>query len=94
MAQGQGIAAYDIPERIASYDRDMDVMHPNRHKMVQVALDLLPFENPQGFRSSGSPCLFDSRRVALHGLEERFRQSSHQGSRGHRREARRGVWPC
>ena len=43
MEQRSSIAAYDIPERIASYDRDMDVMHPNRHKMVQVALDVLPF---------------------------------------------------
>ncbi len=45
----QGIAAYDVPERIASYDRDMDIMHPNRHKMVQVALDLLPFERERDF---------------------------------------------
>ncbi len=49
MEQGNGIAAYDVPERIASYDRDMDVMHPNRHKMVQVALDLLPFECEREF---------------------------------------------
>ncbi len=40
----QGITAYDVPKRIASYDRDMDLMHPNRHKMVRVALELLPFE--------------------------------------------------
>ena len=26
------------------YDADMDVMHPLRHKMVQVVLDVLPFE--------------------------------------------------
>ena len=45
----QGITAYDVPERIASYDRDMDVMHPNRHQMVRVALELLPFEREQEF---------------------------------------------
>ncbi len=45
----QGITAYDVPERIASYDRDMDVMHPNRHKMVRVALELLPFEPEREF---------------------------------------------
>ena len=38
------IAAYELPARVASYDADMDVMHPNRHKMVGVALEILPFE--------------------------------------------------
>ncbi len=49
MEQGSSIVAYDVPERIVRYDRDMDVMHPNRHKMVQVALDLLPFERQRAF---------------------------------------------
>jgi hypothetical protein len=26
----KGIMAYDLPERVASYDADMAVMHPNR----------------------------------------------------------------
>ena len=38
------IEAYDIPERIASYDADMDVMHPLRHEMIDVALRLPSFE--------------------------------------------------
>ena len=38
------IAAYELPARVASYDADMDVMHPNRHKMVSVALETLPFD--------------------------------------------------
>jgi len=38
------IAAYELPARVASYDADMDVMHPNRHKMVDIALEILPFE--------------------------------------------------
>ena len=39
------IAAYERPARVASYDADMDVMHPNRHKMVAIALEILPFDS-------------------------------------------------
>ena len=39
------IVAYELPARVASYDADMDVMHPNRHKMVSVALETLPFDS-------------------------------------------------
>jgi tRNA (cmo5U34)-methyltransferase len=38
------IAAYELPARVASYDADMDLMHPNRHKMVDIALEIIPFE--------------------------------------------------
>lgn len=44
--KSNSIAAYELPARVASYDADMDVMHPNRHKMVDVALEILPFEAP------------------------------------------------
>ncbi|MHC4149214.1 MAG: class I SAM-dependent methyltransferase [Planctomycetota bacterium] len=37
------ITAYDLPERVASYDADMEIMHPNRAKMVEIALQVLPF---------------------------------------------------
>jgi ubiquinone/menaquinone biosynthesis C-methylase UbiE len=37
------IDAYDVPDRVASYDADMDVMHPNRVKMVDVIVEFLPF---------------------------------------------------
>ncbi|MBI3930316.1 MAG: class I SAM-dependent methyltransferase [Armatimonadetes bacterium] len=37
----RGISAYQLPERVASYDADMEVMHPNRSRMVEVALDFL-----------------------------------------------------
>ena len=37
------IDAYDLPERVARYDADMAVMHPNRSKMVEIALEVLPF---------------------------------------------------
>ncbi|HEX2523826.1 MAG TPA: methyltransferase domain-containing protein [Terriglobia bacterium] len=39
------IAAYERPARVASYDADMDIMHPNRHKMVSIALEILPFDS-------------------------------------------------
>jgi ubiquinone/menaquinone biosynthesis C-methylase UbiE len=46
----KSIAAYDLPERIGSYDADMDIMHPNRAKMVQVALEVLSFSPEQPLR--------------------------------------------
>ena len=39
----QSIAAYDVSQRVKTYDADMELMHPNRSKMVQVALEVLPF---------------------------------------------------
>jgi len=42
--KSNSIAAYERPARVASYDADMDVIHPNRHKMVEVALEILPFD--------------------------------------------------
>ena len=38
------ITAYDLPQRVAAYDADMQVMHPLRSKMVAVALEVLPFK--------------------------------------------------
>jgi SAM-dependent methyltransferase len=45
------ISAYDLPGRVASYDADMDLMHPNRPKMIQVALELLPFAADRPLRA-------------------------------------------
>ena len=39
----RSIGAYDVSQRVESYDADMELMHPNRSKMVQIALELLPF---------------------------------------------------
>lgn len=36
------IGAYDLPTRVATYDKDMEVMHPNRAKMIDVMLEVLP----------------------------------------------------
>jgi ubiquinone/menaquinone biosynthesis C-methylase UbiE len=34
--------AYDLPSRVAAYDADMAIMHPNREKMVDIALEAPP----------------------------------------------------
>src|SRR5262249_17564869 len=39
----RSIGAYDRSQRVQSYDADMELMHPNRSKMIQVALEVLPF---------------------------------------------------
>jgi len=39
----RSIGAYDVSQRVESYDADMELMHPNRSKMVQIALEVLPF---------------------------------------------------
>jgi len=52
----KAIAAYDVPERIARYDLDMDVMHPNRHPMADVICRVLPLiaRNGSGYSTSAS----------------------------------------
>jgi ubiquinone/menaquinone biosynthesis C-methylase UbiE len=37
----ESIRAYDLPGRVASYDADMDLMHPNRHKMAEMIVNVL-----------------------------------------------------
>jgi len=46
----RSIGAYDVSQRVASYDVDMALMHPNRPKMIQVALDVLPFSRTAAIR--------------------------------------------
>lgn len=45
MNKKDSIRAYDLEERIKSYDADMDKMHPKRYKMIEIALDFLPYES-------------------------------------------------
>lgn len=45
------IAAYDSPERVARYDADMGIMHPNRGKMIEIALEVLPFDPEEHLRA-------------------------------------------
>ena len=47
----QSIAAYDVSQRVKTYDIDMELMHPNRSKMVQIAIELLPFSNTAALRA-------------------------------------------
>ena len=46
----RSIAAYDVSQRVKTYDADMELMHPNRSKMVQIALELLPFPKTAALR--------------------------------------------
>ena len=43
------VKSYDTPERVAVYDAEMDIMHPNRSKMLDIALEILPFERESSF---------------------------------------------
>jgi tRNA (cmo5U34)-methyltransferase len=47
----QSIAAYDVSQRVKTYDADMELMHPNRSKMVQIAIEVLPFSNRAALRA-------------------------------------------
>jgi ubiquinone/menaquinone biosynthesis C-methylase UbiE len=49
--QRRSIDAFDLSERVARYDADMEIMHPNRAKMVRVALEVLPFERDAAIRA-------------------------------------------
>jgi ubiquinone/menaquinone biosynthesis C-methylase UbiE len=37
----KSIAAYENEARVASYDSDMDIMHPNRHRMAGLIVEVL-----------------------------------------------------
>jgi ubiquinone/menaquinone biosynthesis C-methylase UbiE len=45
------LGAYDVSQRVESYDADMELMHPNRSKMVQVALAVLAFPKTATLRA-------------------------------------------
>lgn len=47
----KSINAYNLPRRVVAYDADMELMHPNRSKMVQIALEVLPFESDQRLKA-------------------------------------------
>lgn len=49
--RNNSITAYDLPNRVASYDADMEIMHPNRSKMVDIALEVLPFDSQSSIRA-------------------------------------------
>jgi len=39
----ESIQAYNLPERVKMYDSDMNLMHPNRTKMAEIVLEVVPF---------------------------------------------------
>jgi len=47
----RSIAAYDVSQRVKTYDADMELMHPNRSKMVQIALEVFPFPKTAPLRA-------------------------------------------
>jgi tRNA (cmo5U34)-methyltransferase len=47
----RSIAAYDVSQRVKTYDPDMELMHPNRSKMVQIAIEVLPFPRTAALRA-------------------------------------------
>jgi ubiquinone/menaquinone biosynthesis C-methylase UbiE len=47
----RSIAAYDVSQRVKTYDSDMELMHPNRSKMVEIALEVLPFQRTAALRA-------------------------------------------
>ena len=40
----RSIEAFSAPEKVAAYDADMELMQPNRSRMVEIAIEVLPFE--------------------------------------------------
>src|SRR5678815_709240 len=51
MSTNKSIAAYDVLQRVKTYDVDMELMHPNRSKMIQIALEVLPFPKTAALRA-------------------------------------------
>ena len=47
----RGISAYDVSQRVESYDADMELMHPNRSQMAQIAFEILPFPKTAALRA-------------------------------------------
>jgi len=47
----RSIAAYDVSQRVKTYDADLELMHPNRSKMAQIALEVLPFPKTAALRA-------------------------------------------
>ncbi len=45
----ESIDAYTAGERVARYDRDMAIMHPNREAMIQAVVDVLPVDESAKF---------------------------------------------
>ena len=47
----KSIDAYTDEERVRRYDADMDLLHPNRHKMAEVTFQVLPYSSGAQLRA-------------------------------------------
>lgn len=45
------IKAYALRKRVRKYDADMEIMHPLRWKMIEVALEIFPFHQTRSLRA-------------------------------------------
>jgi tRNA (cmo5U34)-methyltransferase len=45
------IKAYELEKRVEKYDYHMEIMHPNRSKMVEIPLDFMPFSGNASLRA-------------------------------------------
>jgi len=52
----KSIAAYDAAERVGRYDADMEIMHPNRSRMVDIALEFVPLSPGERFTALDLGC--------------------------------------
>lgn len=77
----ESIRAYDVSGRVKNYDADMDLMHPNRHKMAETIESVLAVADlPRlvieigtgtGFLADRLLCAFpDLRVIAIDGAEQ------------------------
>ena len=49
-AESDSVRAYDLERRVATYDSDMEIMHPLRSKMAEVLLEVLPWAKTEALR--------------------------------------------
>jgi len=45
------VDAYNVKSRVEAYDCGMDIMHPNRTKMAEIALEFMPFDGNTSLRA-------------------------------------------
>jgi ubiquinone/menaquinone biosynthesis C-methylase UbiE len=50
IAASASVRAYDLEKRVATYDSDMEIMHPLRSKMAEAVLEVLPWAKTDPLR--------------------------------------------
>jgi len=51
IVESGSVRAYDLEKRVASYDSDMEIMHPLRSKMADILLEVLPWARTKALRA-------------------------------------------